>query len=151
MFSIIFMNTNKIEQYIYIFSQIHTMKPTTEEYNKMYKKIEGRMRFKNEEYTKETIDQLVDEHFSIFLNEAEQQAIIEIIIKNFKENHGYTEDQPLLPNGNRICWEIQIIDCDSSTSAPFGGMKNINKDHMKKWYTQDYCSQIANIIKSKRL
>jgi hypothetical protein len=118
------------------------MEPTKEEYNHMYQKIEEHMRFKNKEYTKETIDQLVDKHFSIFLNEAEQQAIIEIIIKNFKENHGYTEGE-LLPNGNRICWEIQIIACNS--------MKNINKPHIEKWYTQDYCSQIANIIQSKRL
>jgi hypothetical protein len=130
------------------------MEPTKEEYNHMSQKIEKRMRFKKENYTKETIDQLVDKHFSIFLNKAEQQAIIKIIIQNFKENHGYTEGQPLLPNGNRIYWEIQIIACDRSTpfiSAPEGGMKTINKLHMEKWYTQDYCSQIANIIKSKRL
>jgi hypothetical protein len=118
------------------------MEPTQEEYNDMYQNIEKRMRFKNEQYTREMIELLVDKHFSIFLNKAEQQAIEELIIENFKENHGYREGQTL-PNGNRMCWEIQIIACES--------MKNINKSHMEKWYTQDYCSQIENIIKSKRL
>jgi hypothetical protein len=118
------------------------MKPTKEEYDYMYKKMEEHMHFKNEKYTKELIDQLVDEHFSIFLNKAEQQAIIEIIIKNFKENHGYTKGK-VLPNGNQICWEIQIIACND--------FKNVNKTHMEKWYTQQYCSQITNIIQSKRL
>ena len=136
------MTTNKIEHFFFTKTYNTIMKPTKEEYNHMSQKIEERMRFKKENYTKESIEQLVDKHFSIFLNEAEQQAIIEIIIKNFKENHGYMEDK-VLPNGNRICWEIQIIACEP--------MKNNNKSHMEKWYTQDYCSQIANIIQSKRL
>jgi hypothetical protein len=49
------------------------MEPTKEEYNNMYKKIEGRMRFKNEKYTKEIIDQLIHEHFSTFLNPFPEQ------------------------------------------------------------------------------
>jgi hypothetical protein len=118
------------------------MEPTKEEYNKIYKRTLDRFRNRNEVYTDESIEQIVNKHFSNFLNKSEQQAIEEVIIQNFKENNGYTDG--LLPNGNRLCWEIQIIACKWADT-------DVRKNHMEKWYTQYYTNQIANIIKSKRL
>jgi len=49
-----------------------------------------------------------------------------------------------LPNGNLLCWEIQIIACHHSNN-------DISKFHMEKWYTPQIHNEIKNIIGSKRL
>jgi hypothetical protein len=49
------------------------------------------------------IKQNVDKHFIEFLNNAEKRVIKELIINNFKENHGYNGTENL-PTGNLLCW-----------------------------------------------
>lgn len=119
------------------------METTKEEYDKVYTRIKDRMEYINSTLDHEYITQLVDKHFSIFLNKAEESAIIEIIIQNFKENHGYTGEGQL-PNSNLLCWEIQIIACDFSD-------KTIREKHFNKWYSPKYYTQILKIIGSKKL
>lgn len=120
------------------------METTKEEYAVMYNRIKNRMEYTNSIITdEEHITQLVDKHFSIFLNDAEESAIVELILQNFKENHGYTGEGKL-PNGNLLCWEIQVIACDFSN-------KTIRENHFARWYSPKYCIQIINIIGSKKL
>ena len=118
------------------------METTKEEYATMYNRIKNRMEYTNSTL-EDDISQLVDKHFSIFLNNAEESAIVELILQNFKENHGYTGEGKL-PNGNLLCWEIQIIACDFSD-------KSIRENHFKKWYSPTYYTQIMKIIGSKKL
>jgi hypothetical protein len=117
------------------------METTKEEYQAMYQRIDQLMQYTENKH--EFITTQVEKHFAEFLNKAEQDAITTLIIQNYKENHGYSGDG-ILPNGNLLCWEIQVIACNWSD-------KTIIKSHMDKWYTPEYCTQIANIIKTKKL
>ena len=119
------------------------METTKEEYAAMYNRIKNRMEYMNSTTDDEHITQLVDKHFSIFLNDAEESAIVELILQNFKENHGYTGEGKL-PNGNLLCWEIQVIACDFSD-------KSIRENHFNRWYSPNYYTQILKIIGSKKL
>lgn len=134
------------------------MEPTQEEFDKMFLFFEQRMCYKylyenmNSQQKKEFINQEVLKHFTLFLNQSEQNAIKELILNNFKENHGYKDDidnidhnnnKYVLPTGYLMCWEIQVV------VSHFN--KFISKDHMNTWYSQEYYNQLASIIKSKKL
>jgi len=84
----------------------------------------------------------VDKNFIEFLNNAEKNRIKELIINNFKENHGYSGTGNL-PTGNLLSWEIQVVVSHYN--------KFISKEYMEKWYSQEYYNQLASIIKSKKL
>ena len=125
------------------------MDPTQEEYDKMFSFFETRMNNYSHLYSnmdkdekQQFINAKVQNHFTLFLNNAEQHVIEELIIQNFKENHGYSGTDEL-PNGNLLCWEIQVVVSHYN--------KFISNDHMKKWYSQEYYNQLASIIKSKKL
>jgi hypothetical protein len=125
------------------------MEYTQEEYDEMVSSIEERMNYYADRYSnmdkdekQQFIKQRVDKHFIEFLNNAEQQAIEELIIANFKENHRYSGTGNL-PSGNLLGWEIQIVVSHYN--------KFICKEHMEEWYTQEYYNQLASIIKSKKL
>jgi len=124
------------------------MEPTKEEYDKIISRIENHMNYNDlyremSQYEKnEIIQQKVEKHFTTFLNNKEQSVINEIIVRNFKENHEYS-GEGILQNGNRLCWEIQIVVSYYNN--------NISKSHMEKWYDQEYLNEFANIIKSKKL
>lgn len=119
------------------------METTKEEYDIVYKRIKDSMEYMHSTIDDKDITRLVDKHFSIFLNKAEESAITDVIIQNFAENHGY-KGEGELPNGNLLCWEIQIIACNFSD-------KTIRKNHFDRWYSPKYYTQIMNIIGSKKL
>ena len=125
------------------------MDPTQEEYDEMFSFFETRVNNYSHVYSnmnkdekQDFINQQVEKHFTLFLNNAEKNAIEQLIIENFKENHGYSGTDEL-PNGYLLCWEIQIVVSHYN--------KFISKEHMKKWYSQEYYNQLASIIKCKKL
>jgi len=124
------------------------MEPTQEEYDEMIEFVKSSMKYNNHfpnmdnDDKQQYIKQRVDKHFIEFLNNAEKSAIEELIINNFKENHGYS-GTGYLPTENLLCWEIQIVVSHYN--------KFRSKEHMEKWYTQKYYNQLASIIKSKKL
>jgi len=124
------------------------MEYTQEEYDEIFEFVESSMKYNNHlpnmdnDAKQQYIKQKVDKHFIEFLNNAEKHVIKELIINNFKENHGYSGSENL-PTGNLLCWEIQIV------VSHFN--KFISKEHMEKWYTQEYYNQLASIIKCKKL
>ena len=109
---------------------------TQEEYDEIFEFVESSMKYNEHLYSN------MDKHFIEFLNNAEKHAIEELIINNFKENYGYSGTGNL-PTKNLLCWEIQIVVSHYN--------KFISKEHMEKWYTQEYYNQLASIIKSKKL
>jgi hypothetical protein len=122
---------------------------TQEEYDEIFKFVESSMKYNEHLYSnmdkddkQQFIKEKVDKHFIEFLNNAEKHAIEELIINNFKENHGYSGTEKL-PTENLLCWEIQIVVSHYN--------KFISKEHMEKWYSQEYYNQLASIIKSKKL
>jgi hypothetical protein len=78
-----------------------------------------------------------------FLNNAEKSAIRQLIIQNYIENHGYSGAGEL-PNGNLLCWEMQIICCNWND-------KTISKDHIENWYAPAIHHAIETIKGSKKL
>lgn len=125
------------------------MDPTQQEYDEMFSFFETRMNYNSHLYSNMNKDEKqhfingkVQNHFTLFLNKAEENAIEQLIIENFKENHGYSGIDKL-PTGNLLCWEIQIVVSHYN--------KFISRDHMEKWYSQEYYNQLASIIKSKKL
>jgi hypothetical protein len=131
------------------------MQPTQQEYDEIAKKIETHMEYYIDIYSKmdedkkqQYIQEKVEKHFREFLNNSEKEKITELIIQNFKENHGYIDevdetDEPVLPTGNLTCKEIPVV------VSHFN--KFFDKEHMEKWYSQYYYNQLASIIKSKKL
>ena len=122
---------------------------TQEEYDEIFEFVESSMKYNEHLYSnmdkddkQKFIKEKVDKHFIEFLNNAEKHAIEELIINNFKENHGYSGTGNL-PTKNLLCWEIQIVVSHYN--------KFISKEHLEKWYTQEYYNQLASIIKSKKL
>jgi hypothetical protein len=125
------------------------MEPTQEEYDEMSLFIEERMDRYNDIYSnmnkdqkQQIIKEKVDKHFCQFLNNAEKHAIEELIIENFKENHGYSGTGNL-PTGNLLSWEIQVVVSHYN--------RFISKEHMEKWYSQKYYNQLASTIRYKKL
>ena len=135
------------------------MEPTQQEYSEVVKRIKTRMEFYNDIYSKmdedrkqQHVREITEKHFREFLNNSEKKKIAELILKNFKENHGYIDNvdnidhnnnKYVLPTGYLMCWEIQVV------VSHFN--KFISKEHMNTWYSQEYYNQLAGIIKSKKL
>ena len=124
------------------------MEYTQEEYDEIFEFVQSSIKYHphlsnmDNDKKQQYIKQAVDKHFIEFLNNAEKRAIEKLIINNFKKNHGYSGTGNL-PTGNLLCWEIQIVVSHYN--------KFRSKEHMEKWYTQEYYNQLASIIKSKKL
>lgn len=112
----------------------NTINPTREEYNKVYNRIS-----KYKEYSNSLldIDILVKQTF-FRVSEQSRKIINNRTIRKPMDTEGK------LPNGNLLCWEIQIIACHHSNN-------DISKFHMEKWNTPQIHNEIKNIIGSKRL
>jgi len=135
------------------------MEVTQEEYDKIAKKFESKMEYYNHFYKdmdenrkQQMIRENVYKHFTEFLTNAEKNKIKEVIRQNFAENHGYNDnaaddnndkEKSFLPTGHLINGEIQVV------VSHFN--KFFDKEHMEKWYSQEYYNQLASIIKSKKL
>jgi len=124
-------------------------KRTQREYYNMIAYYERYMNYHTDRYfnmdkakKRDILLKKVEKHFYQFLNNAEKDDITRLIINNFKENHGYSGTGKL-PNEHLLCWEIQVVVSHYN--------KFISKEHMEKWYSQEYYNQLASIIKSKKL
>lgn len=119
-------------------------KVTQEEYFTHYNRINKHLRFiEHPEYNNvDFIKERVKVHFDLFLNNWEKESIKQLIIQNYKENHGYIAGD-YLTNGNTIYWEIETV---------VGSIKKkCNTAHMDKYYSEEYKAKFLDIIKTKKL